>query len=109
MRYILLIILLTVTVNAFSCSGKDQLSITIGTKNNNLPHKEYVSLGKTLFNDSSLSRQLHSYSTSINHSSGNMVFDIESDSMKKEILTKIKKILDKENLRQIRITYNKLQ
>ena len=110
MKHILLVILLSITVNAFSCSGKDQLTITINTiEKSNFPHKEYISLGKKLFNNDLLSSQLHSYSALINHSSGTIVFDIPSIDMKKQILTKIEKILDKQGLHEIRVTHNKLQ
>ena len=110
MKHILLIILLSITVNAFSCSGKDQLTITINSiEQSNFPHKEYISLGKKLFNDDLLSSQLHSYSALINHSSGTIVFDIPSIEIKKQILTKLEKILNKQDLREIRITYDKLQ
>lgn len=110
MKQILLIILLSITVNAFSCSNKDQLTLTINTiEKSNFPHKEYISLGKKLFNDDLLSSQLHSYSASINHSSGTIVFDMASIKIKNQILIKMKEIIDQQNLRKIRITHDKLQ
>ncbi|MBK2356339.1 hypothetical protein [Francisella hispaniensis] len=110
MKHVLLVILLCISINAFACSNKDQLSITVNTvKESNFPHKEYIKLGKKLFNDSLLSSQLHSYSASINHSSGTIVFDIANDEIKKQILTKIKDILTQQGLREIRVTHNKLQ
>ncbi|APA82147.1 hypothetical protein [Francisella tularensis] len=110
MKHVLLAILFCISINAFACSSKDQLSITVNTvKESNFPHKEYVKLGKKLFNDDLLSNQLHSYSASINHSSGTIVFDIANDQIKKQILTKMKDILTQQDLHEIRITHNKLQ
>ncbi|AXA34542.1 hypothetical protein [Francisella adeliensis] len=110
MKHILLVILLFVSFNAFSCSSKNQLTITINTvEKSNFPHKEYVSLGKKLFNDDLLSSELHSYSAQINHSSGTLIFDVASDKMKKQILTKVQKILAKQGLRETRVTLSELQ
>lgn len=110
MKKLTLVFLLLFSVNAFSCSNKDQLTITINTTAKaNFPHKEYVSLGKKLFNDDSLASQLHSYSASIDHSSATLVFDLESSKIKNQLLTKMSKILDKQNLRAIRVTHDKLQ
>lgn len=110
MKHILLIILVFISFNAFSCSSKNQLTITINTiEKSNFPHKEYVSLGKKLFNDELLSSQLHSYSAQINHSSGTIVFDVASAEMKKQILTKMEKILAQQDLHEIRVTLSELQ
>ena len=78
-------------------------------KESNFSHKKYIKLGKKLFNDSLLFSQLHSYRASINHSSGTIIFDIANDEIKKQILIKIKDILTQQELRQIRVTHNKLQ
>ncbi|API85946.1 hypothetical protein [Francisella uliginis] len=110
MKRILLTILLFTSVSAFACSNKDQLTITINTiEKANFPHKAYIALGKKLFNDDLLSNELHSYDVAINHSSGTMIFDIESSKMKKQIQERAEKLLTQQGLCEIRVTHDKLQ
>lgn len=110
MRQILLIMLLLISFNTFACSSKDQLTITINTvEKSNFPHKDYINLGKKLFNDDLLASELHAYDVAINHSSGTLVFDIESNKMKEQIQEKLNKLLTEQGLREIRVTHDKLQ
>jgi len=110
MKRILLISLIVLSFSAFACSSKDQLTINIQTVDkSNFPHKAYVALGKKLFNDDLLAGELHAYDVAINHSSGTLVFDIESDKMKEQILKKINRLLSKQGLEKTRMTYDKLQ
>ena len=110
MKRVLLITLILISFNAFACSSKDQLTINIQTiDKHNMPHDAYKALGKKLFNDDFLAGELHSYDVAINHSSGTLVFDIESDKMKKKILDNLNKLLSEQGLEKTRMTYDKLQ
>jgi len=70
-----------------------------------------MALGKVLFNDKNndITKEIHSYKTTINHKQGKIVFDINDKEQFQKIKKKIDPIFKKHNLEIVRALYQELQ
>ena len=91
---------------SFGCSKKNQAIIRFtSVDSNNVSHKAYVSLGKILFGNEYIAKELHGYETTIDHKEGKIVFDAEDKKQFQVIMKKTEEILKKHNLKISRVLY----
>lgn len=108
MRQILLVLFMVLFVHiGLACSSKEQLNVLFtSVRGENLLHKNYATLGETLFSTGSLASVLHAYNITINHKVGEMVFDVESENTSiQSILKEIKPLLKANGFKILRVSF----
>ena len=93
---------------AWACSHKEQLHIVFTGNNHNVSHTQISSLGKLLFSNELIAKELHAFGIDINHSKGMITLDVDEQNQIQGRLEKIKDYLKQSDLKLIRTSHEQL-
>ncbi|MDF2867289.1 MAG: hypothetical protein K0S11_759 [Gammaproteobacteria bacterium] len=105
----LLLLQLTCVNNVtWACSHKEQVHIIFTGKHSNVSHAQISSVGKWLFANDLLAKELHSFTIDTNHAKGLITFDIDDQSQRHLMLEEINHYLKQNDLKLIRVSREQL-
>ncbi len=90
---------------ASACSHKEQLHLVFTGNKHNVSHAQISSLGKLLFANELIARELHGFSIELNHTTGRISLDIDEPKQIQKMLATIKKYLTQNDLKLTRVSY----